>query len=67
MSDKSVNFEVIKRDNESEERLIKRFIKKSSKNEILQEFLEKRFFVSESEKNRTKRRKKAYLSRKNKE
>jgi len=63
---KPVNFEVTKRDNESEDRLIKRFLKKSSKNELLDKHLENMSFVSKSEKNRKKRRKKAYLSRKEK-
>ena len=63
---KPVNFEVVKRDNESEDRLIKRFLKKSAKNELLDKHLESMSFVSKSEKNRKKRRKKAYLSRKEK-
>lgn len=63
---KPVNFEVVKKENESEDRLIKRFLKKSSKNEFLDKHLEKMSFISNSEKNRKKRRRKAFLSRKEK-
>lgn len=65
MSDnKPVNFEVVKKENESEDRLIKRFLKKSNKNPLLEVHLEKMAFVSKSEKSRKKRRRKAYLSKK---
>lgn len=64
MNDKPVNFEVIKKENESEDRLIKRFLKKSNKNPLLEVHLEKMAFVSKSEKNRKKRRRKAFLSKK---
>lgn len=63
---KPVNFEVVKKENETEDRLIKRFLKKSSKNELLDKHLEKMNFISKSEKNRKKRRRKAFLSRKEK-
>ena len=64
MSDKPVNFEVVKKENESEDRLIKRFLKKSNKNPLLEVHLEKMAFVSKSEKSRKKRRRKAFLSKK---
>ncbi len=62
-----VNFEVIKKEYESEDKLIKRFLKKTSKNQILKQFLEKQYFVSKSEKNRRKRRRKQFLSKIKKE
>lgn len=66
-TNKPVNFEVTKKENETEDRLIKRFLKKSSKNKLLEIYLEKRYFESDSVKNRKKKRRKQFLSKQIKE
>lgn len=58
----SINVEVVAKPNEDGEKLIKRFIKKFKKSEIIKEFLERTSFAqTKSQKLRAKRRKNKYL------
>jgi ribosomal protein S21 len=52
-----VNVEVVLKPNESADRLIKRFIKKCKKSDIIKEYLEKTIFRSPSQKKRYKKAK----------
>lgn len=59
---KSVNVEVKLRPGENSDKLIKRFLKKCKKTEIIKEYLEKvSFFRSPSEKRKQKRAKNKHL------
>lgn len=60
-----VNVEVILKPGESSDKLIKRFIKKCKKSEIIKEHLEKvSFFLTPSQKRRAKRAKNRHLREK---
>ena len=63
-----VNVEVKLREGESEDRLIKRFLKKCKKSEIIKEYREKtEFFRTRSQKRRDKRLKNKFLRMKESE
>ena len=63
----SINLEVKLKDGESIDRLIKRFVKKTKKQEIIQEYLLKvAFYKTKSQKSRDKSAKNKYLREKNK-
>jgi ribosomal protein S21 len=64
MSGKVKNFEVYSKDNEPQEKIIRRFMKKSSKTSFLKDYIENMRFISNSEKKRKKRSRKLSLSRK---
>lgn len=61
---KPINFEVVEKNGESQERLIKRFIKKTSRNRVVQNYIDKMYFESKSQKQRTKKAKKKYIKKK---
>jgi ribosomal protein S21 len=62
---RAVNVECVLKPNESTDKLIKRFIKKCKKEEIIKEYLEKiSFFRSPSEKRKHKRAKNRHLRHK---
>jgi len=61
---KVVNFETRCRDNEHSDRLIKRFVKKTSKVGLVRDQLDNMHFVSDSEKKRLKKKRKLKLARK---
>ena len=57
-----VNFEVTKRNNEDQMRMIKRFIKKTKKSGIIDLVKKRRFFESKSHKRKLKRLRKKRLA-----
>jgi ribosomal protein S21 len=59
-----VNVEVVLKPNESADRLIKRFIKKCKKSDIIKEYLEKTIFRSPSQKKRYKKAKAKHVREK---
>jgi ribosomal protein S21 len=61
---KPFNFQVIEKPGESQERLIKRFLNKTSRSNIVQACLDKMCYVSNSQKNRKKKNNKTYVKRK---
>lgn len=61
---KPLNFEVVEKPGESQEKMIKKFMKKTSKNRIVQDYLERMYFVSQSTKNRNKKTRKKYIKQK---
>jgi len=64
---KSINVEVRLKPNESQEKLLKRFLKKCKKTEITKEHIEKTLFYSKpSQKRRSKRLKNKFLREKEK-
>jgi ribosomal protein S21 len=67
MSKKVKNFEVFSKDNEPDEKIIRRFLKKSSKTTFLREYVERMRFISHSEKRRKKKSRKLRLARKENE
>ena len=61
---KPLNFEVVEKQGEPTDRLIKKFMKKTSRNKIVQNYLEKMHFVSKSSKQRNKKARKKYIKQK---
>ena len=61
---KPLNFEVIEKPGESTDKLIKKFLKKTSRSRIVQNYLEKMYFQSDSSKGRNKRSRKKYIKQK---
>jgi ribosomal protein S21 len=59
-----VNVEVVLKPNESTDRLIKRFLKKVKKSDIIKEYLEKTVFRTPSQKRRWKKAKSRHLRQK---
>jgi ribosomal protein S21 len=61
---KPYNFEIKEKNGESQDKIIKRFLKKTSKSKIVQECVDRMYFKSNSEKNRNKRSRKTFIKRK---
>ena len=61
---KTVNVEVVARDKEDGERLIKRFMKKIKKCKLMDEVKAHQFFISDSEKNHEQDKRKKFLQAK---
>lgn len=61
---KPFNFEVKEKPGESTDKLIKRFLKKTSKSNIVQFCLERMSFVSKSLSKRKKKNRKTFIKRK---
>lgn len=61
---KPVNFEVFERPGDTNEKMIKRFLKKTTKTKIVQTYLEKMYFKSKSSQARKKKIKKNFIKRK---
>ncbi len=59
---KPVNFEVTKRNNEDQMRMIKRFIKKTKKSGIIDLVKKRKFFESKSQKRKLKKLRKKRLA-----
>jgi ribosomal protein S21 len=67
MGNKVYNVEVTLRDGESQERLLKRFLKKCKKQDIIKEYINKTsYFKSKREKRREKQMRNKYLKAKGK-
>ena len=61
---KPVNFEVTKRNNEDQMRMIKRFVRKTKKSGIIDLVKKRRYYESKSTKRKLKRLKKKRLAQK---
>lgn len=61
---KPLNFEVVEKPGESADKLIRRFMKKASRNKIVQTCLDKMHFKSKSSKQRAKKTRKKYIKQK---
>ena len=61
---KPLNFEVVEKPGESTDKLIRKFIKKTSRNRIVQMHLDRMYFQSDSAKGRNKRSRKKYIKQK---
>lgn len=61
---KPYNFQVIEKPGESQERLIKRFLNKTSRSNIVQMCIDGMSYTSKSQKNRKKKAKKTFIKRK---
>lgn len=61
---KPFNFETRPRDGESTDRVIKRFLKKTSKSKLIQQCAEKMHFMSNSQRKRNKKSRKKYIKQK---
>jgi ribosomal protein S21 len=59
-----VNAEVVLRDHEDQEHLIKRFLKKIKKLDLMSEIKEKEFFISPSEKRHEQQKRVLFLNEK---
>lgn len=61
---KPYNFETRPKEGESTDRVIKRFLKKTSKSKLIQQCAEKMYFLSNSQKKRNKKSRKKYIKQK---
>lgn len=61
---KPLNFEVVEKPGESTDKMIRKFLKKTSRNKLVQNFLERMYFQSDSSKGRNKKSKKKYIKQK---
>jgi ribosomal protein S21 len=61
---KPQNFEIKLREGDSQDKIIKKFLKKTSKMKIVQQCVDKMFFKSESQKSRNKKARKKFIKRK---
>lgn len=61
---KPLNFEVQERPGDTTDRLIKRFLKKTSRSKIIQDTMDRMSFRSKSSLNRKKRLRKKFIKRK---
>lgn len=61
---KPLNFEVTEKQGESAEKMIRKFLKKTSRSRLVQDYIDRMYFQSESSKSRNKRSRKKYIKQK---
>lgn len=61
---KPLNFEVVEKQGETTEKMIRKFLKKTSRNRLVQDYIERMYFQSDSSKERNKRSRKKYIKQK---
>ena len=58
---KPLNFEVVEKAGESQDKMIRKFLKKTSRNKLVQDYIERMYFQSKSSKGRDKKSRKKYI------
>lgn len=61
---KPLNFEVVEKPGESTDKMIRKFLKKTSRNRLVQEYIDRMYFQSDSSKGRNKKSRKKYIKQK---
>lgn len=61
---KPLNFEVVEKQGESAEKMIRKFLKKTSRSRLVQDYIDRMYFQSDSSKGRNKRSRKKYIKQK---
>lgn len=61
---KPLNFEVVEKPGESVDKMIKKFLKKTSRSRLVQDYIDRMYFKSDSSKGRNKKSRKKYIKQK---
>lgn len=61
---KPLNFEVVEKPGESAEKMIRKFMKKTSRSRLVQDYIDRMYFQSDSSKGRDKKSRKKYIKQK---